>query len=99
LPPPADPTASPSAPAPSPQELFESAARIERTRPDEAAALYRQLVAGGSGWAGSALFALGRLEADRGHRAEAAPLLEEYLTRYPRGINVDDARVLLNEMR
>ncbi len=90
---------APAASPPSPQELFESAARIERTRPDDAAALYRQLVAGGTGWAGSALFALGRLEADRGHRAEAARLLEEYVTRYPRGINVDDARVLLSQMR
>jgi hypothetical protein len=97
--PPAEVAAPASSRAPSPQQIFESAARIERTRPDDAAALYRQLVAGGSGWAGSALFALGRLEADRGHRAEAARLLEDYVARYPRGINVDDARVLLNQMQ
>lgn len=89
-----------SAPAsPSPQQIFESAARIERARPDDAAALYRGLASGGTAWAGSALFALGRLEADRGHRAEAVRLLDEYLGRYPRGINVDDARALLQHLQ
>jgi hypothetical protein len=83
----------------SPQQVFESAARIERTRPDDAAALYRELASGGTAWAGSALFALGRLEADRGHRGEATRLLDEYLARYPRGINVDDARALLQHLQ
>jgi hypothetical protein len=87
------------APAPSPQVQFETAAKIERTRPDDAEALYRQLVSGGTGWSASALFALGRLEADRGRRADAVRLLQEYVARYPRGINVDDARALLNQMR
>jgi hypothetical protein len=87
------------APAPSPQQVFESAARSERTRPDDAAALYRQLVSGNTAWAGSALFALGRLEADRGRRPEATRLLEEYLARYPRGINADDARALLQRLQ
>ena len=91
-------SAAPS-PAPSPQEQFETAAKIERTRPDDAEALYRQLVSGGTGWSASALFALGRLEADRGRRADAVRLLQEYVTRYPRGINVDDARTLLSQMR
>ena len=85
--------------SPSAQQVFESAARIERTRPDEAAALYREVAAGSSAWAGNALFALGRLEADRGRRPEATRLLQEYLTRYPRGINVDDARALLQPLQ
>ena len=94
------PPAAVSAPAvPSAQDAFESAARIERTRPDDAAVIYRQLAANGTAWAPSALFALARLEADRGHRAEAARLLEDYLARYPRGINADDARALLQRMR
>jgi FecR protein len=84
---------------PSPQEDFESAARIERTRPDDAAALYRQLASGTTAWASSALFALGRLQADRGRRPEATRLLEEYLARYPRGINADDARTLLQRLQ
>jgi hypothetical protein len=92
------PTASSPAP-PSAQESFESAARIERTRPDEAAAIYRKLASGGSGWAGSALFALARLESDRGHRSDAARLLGQYLALYPGGINADDARALLERER
>ncbi len=89
-----------SAPAPpSAQQIFESAARIERARPDDAVALYRGLASGGTAWAGSALFALGRLEADRGHRAEAMRLLDEYVARYPRGLNVDDARALMQHLQ
>ena len=99
-PPPDGAATGASAPAsPSPQQVFESAAHIERTRPDDAAALYRGLASGGTAWAGSALFALGRLEADRDHRAEAMRLLDEYLARYPRGINVDDARGLLQHLQ
>jgi hypothetical protein len=88
------------APAPpSPQRVFESAARIERTRPDEAAARYRELAAGGTAWAASALFALGRLEADRGRQPEAKRALEDYLARYPQGLNAADARNLLQPMQ
>jgi len=100
------PSASPSTaavavppPAPSPQETYEAAARLEKTRPDDAAALYRGLVAGNTAWTSSALYALARLEADRGHRDTAQRLLEDYLARYPRGLNADDARALLQRMR
>ncbi len=90
------PTSAPPAPAgPSLQEVFESAARIERSRPDEAAAAYRQVALSATAWAPTALFALARLEAEHGHKAESARLLNEYLTRYPRGVNADDARSLL----
>ena len=97
-----DPAAAPPhqpAPQPSPQDLFESAARVERLRPDDAAAIYRQLVAGRTDWSESALFALGRLEADRGRQDEAKRWLEQYLARYPGGINADDARALLRRMQ
>lgn len=87
--------AAPVAVGPSPQEIFESASRIERARPDEAADAYRQLAAGGTAWAPNALFALARLDAEHGRKAEAVRLLGEYLTRYPRGVNADDARALL----
>ncbi len=95
------PVAAPAAPAaaPSSQEAYEAAARIEKTRPDDAAALYRGIVAGGTAWSSSALFALARLEADRGHHDSAQRLLEDYLARYPRGLNADDARALLQRMR
>jgi hypothetical protein len=86
-------------PAPSPQETYEAAARLEKTRPDDAAALYRGLVAGNTAWTSSALYALARLEADRGRRDSAQRLLEDYLARYPRGLNADDARALLQRMR
>jgi hypothetical protein len=91
--------APPMPAAPSAQDQYESAARIEKTRPEDAAALYRQVASGGTPWAQSALFALGRLEADRGHTEGARRLLEDYLARYPRGLNADDARVLLQRMQ
>ena len=86
-------------PQPSAQDQYESAARIEKTRPEEAAGLYRQVAAGGTAWAPSALFALGRLEADRGRTASARQILQDYLARYPRGLNADDARALLQRMQ
>jgi hypothetical protein len=94
-------TTSPPATAvvPAAQQAFEAASRSERTNPVQAAAIYRQLAAGGTAWAPNALFALARLEVDRGQRAEAARLLSAYLVRYPRGINADDARELLRRMR
>jgi hypothetical protein len=97
--PPASADAPPAPVPPSAQQAFEAAARRERTNPDEAAAGYRRIAASHSAWAQIALFALARLEADRGNRAEAARLLTSYLTRYPHGINADDARELLRRMR
>jgi hypothetical protein len=91
--------AVPESASPSPQEAYESAARLEKLRPDDAAGIYRRLAAGSTAWAPSALFALARLDADRGERQEAARLLRDYLSRYPRGINADDARVLLQRMQ
>jgi hypothetical protein len=99
---PAEPTqtdAAPSAGTPSAQQAFEAAARRERTNPDEAAAGYRQITASRTAWAQIALFALARLESDRGHHAEAIRLFNGYLTRYPHGLNADDARELLRRMR
>lgn len=94
--------AAPTAPAPtaSPAQLaFEAATRNERTHPERAADAYRQLAAGTTPWAPNALFALARLEADRGHRGEAAELLRSYLARYPAGLNAADARVLLQRLQ
>jgi hypothetical protein len=92
-------TTAPESPSPSPQEAYEAAARVEKVRPDDAAGIYRRLAAGSTAWAPSALFALARLDADRGERQEAARLLRDYLSRYPRGINADDARALLQRMQ
>jgi hypothetical protein len=93
------PSVAAAPPQPSAQDQYESAARIEKTRPEEAAGLYRQVAAGGTVWAPSALFALGRLEADRGRAASARQILQDYLARYPRGLNADDARALLQRMQ
>jgi len=87
--------ASNHAPA-SPRERFEAAARLERTDPARAVALYAQLAAGGGSWGANALFAEARLEADRGRRGEARRLAAQYLSRFPGGPNAADARVLLD---
>ncbi len=81
------------------QRAFEAAAKLERSNPEAAAVAYRELANGATAWAPNALFALGRLEVDRGHRAEAIRLFDAYLGRYPHGINADDARELLRHMR
>jgi hypothetical protein len=85
--------------SPSPQDEYEAAARVEKLRPDEAEATYRRLAAGATAWAPSALFALARLEADRGDHEDAQRRLHDYLARYPRGINADDARALLQRLQ
>jgi ferric-dicitrate binding protein FerR (iron transport regulator) len=94
------PVAAPAIPTASPaQQAFEAATHDERTHPGRAAAAYQELAAGATPWAPNALFALARLEADRGHRSEAADLLRSYLARYPSGLNAADARVLLQRLQ
>lgn len=82
-------------PVPSSRERFESAAALERRDPDRALALYRELAAGSDAWAANALYAQARLELELGRRAAAKRLLAEYLRRFPRGPNAEDARELL----
>jgi hypothetical protein len=101
------PASAPPAPTDTPaiatasaaQQAFEAAARSERAHPDRSAATYRQLAAGGTPWASNALFALARLQLDRGHQSEAADLLRSYLVRYPAGLNAADARELLSRLQ
>jgi transmembrane sensor len=88
-----------AAPAPTMQSRFEEATKMERTRPADAMAIYREVAASGSAWAPTALFALARLEAEQSRGADAKRHLNEYLTRYPRGVNADDARALLQRMQ
>ena len=91
----------PDAPLPAPtlQQRYESAARIERTRPEAALSVYRELARGDGAWASNALFAAARLQSERGVNADAARLLGEYLQRFPTGPNAADARVLLGRLR
>jgi len=84
---------------PSPEQLYEKAAALESRAPDQAIAIYQLLAAGDDAWAANALYAHGRLEADRHHRAEAQRLLGQYLSRFPQGVNARDARQLLDKLR
>ncbi len=93
------PTTEPPPAPPSPRQLYEQAAQLERSDPSRALGIYRQLAAAGGAWGMNALFAQGRLEADRGNRGEARRLLNEYLSRYPRGPNAADARALLDRLK
>jgi hypothetical protein len=87
------PTTSPS--RRTPQERFESAAGLESTEPAAALAIYEDLARDDGAWGANALFAAGRLEADRGAREDARHLLQQYLARFPHGANAADARDLL----
>jgi hypothetical protein len=98
---PAPPRAAPAAPAPpapappSAQQRFETAARLEATRPEESLAIYRALAAEGGPWAANALYAQALLELELGHRDTARALFQTYLRRYPRGPNAPAAKKLL----
>jgi hypothetical protein len=85
--------------APSAQSQYESAAQLERSDPARALHVYTDLARGSDAWAQNALYAAGRLQADRGAREDAARLLEEYLRRFPRGSNAQDARALRESLR
>lgn len=84
---------------PPPQATFEEAARLEAREPARAAALYQSLEAGQDFWAQNALYAHGRLEAARGNAAMARRLLTQYLAKFPRGNNTDDARAVLGRLK
>ena len=84
---------------PSSQAVFEQATALERSDPARASQLYRALESGGDSWAQNALYARGRLAASRGNPVEARRLLEQYLERFPRGSNAEDARAVLRRLR
>jgi hypothetical protein len=80
---------------PSRRERYEAASRLETKRPSEAVAAYLELARGSDAWAANALYAAARLELERGRKASARSLLQQYLTRFPRGTNAQEARTLL----
>jgi FecR-like protein len=96
---PPPPSPPPAAKTISAQERFESAVRLEATAPEAALAMYDQLASGSGAWAANALFAAARLEAQRGHSAPARRLLQTYLERFPTGVNAEDAREMLQNLR
>jgi hypothetical protein len=83
----------------SPREQYEAASKLEAQQPEAAVAAYRELSRQGGAWGENALFAAGRLQADRGSTDDARRLLREYLGRYPGGPNAADARQLLDRLR
>jgi hypothetical protein len=83
---------------PSAQSRYEAAERVERSDPASALRTYLDLGRGSDAWAQNALYAAGRLDADRGARQDAVRLLEEYLRRFPRGSNAQDARALRDSL-
>ncbi|MGF1468975.1 MAG: FecR domain-containing protein [Sandaracinaceae bacterium] len=87
--------ARPPAAAESERARFERASRLEATDPASARTLYLEVVEEGGPWAANALFAVGRLAADRGRVGEARRALTRYLTEHPDGPNAEDARALL----
>lgn len=101
-PPPAHAPPRTAAPARDPnadQKAFERASSLEVRDADASLATYKRLGAGSGPWAAPALFAAGRLAADRGRTAEARALLGDYLARFPNGPNAADARRLLGNLR
>jgi hypothetical protein len=77
---------------------FAELTRLEASSPDAAMAGYLALSKGSSRWAQVALYAAGRLAADRGE-PRATTFLEIYLRRFPHGKNADDARQLLARLK
>lgn len=85
-------------PSPSPSERYAQAAGLERRDAAAAFAIYSELATRTDGWGATALYALGRLHADRHDPSAAARHLRAYLARFPTGPNVDDARALLDRI-
>lgn len=86
---PAPPTASDDVD----RDEYDRLAALEAAAPGAALAGYLQLARSAGPWAGPALFAAGRLAADRGEPS-AIELLDRYLRRFPAGANAADARAL-----
>jgi hypothetical protein len=77
---------------------YERYVALETKDPKTALAGYLEISRGTGAWAPVALYAAGRLAADRGD-ARAKTLLDIYLRRFPRGANADDARQLLDRLK
>jgi hypothetical protein len=82
-----------------PHDQYDAASKLEARQPEAALAMYRDLARQGGSWGQNALFAEGRLQADRGEKDDARRLLREYLARYPNGPNADDAQRLVDRLR
>ncbi len=79
------------------KDRYQTAQKLEKSDPKRARALYGELVRGGGKWAPLALYAQALLADRAGDHVAARKLLQEYLARYPDGLNASDAREMLNE--
>jgi len=77
---------------------FDRLTSLEARDPKSALAGYLALSKGNTKWSAVALYAAGRLSADR-KDPRAATFLDIYLRRFPRGANAADARDLLNRVK
>jgi hypothetical protein len=89
------PDAPLAAPPLTDKDRYRRAQELEQKAPERARALYRELVGRGGAWAPMALYAHALLEDRLGDPRAARRLLEQYLSRYPDGLNAADARELL----
>lgn len=80
------------------QREFERLAALEPKDPAAAISGYLAISRGSSEWASNALFAAGRLAADR-KDPRARTFLGIYLRRFPNGRNAADARTLLDRLQ
>lgn len=81
-----------------PAAEFERASSLEARDPDAADAAYARVQRAGGPWAANALYARGRLDAERGRTERSQRFLTSYLRRYPNGLNAADARRLLEDL-
>ncbi len=79
------------------KERYRRAQELEQSDPAQARVTYRELVRRGGAWAPMALYAHALLEDRLGNRGAARKLLQQYLARYPDGLNAVDARELLKD--
>jgi len=93
-----DDTDTSRAPAETAQQRFDRAALLEASDPGEALRIYASLAAQGGRWGETALYAMGRLELERGHRAAASRVLRSYLREYPAGANAADVAALVQRL-
>jgi hypothetical protein len=77
---------------------YQALVKLEASQPGVAMKGYLDLSQGAGRWAEVALFAAGRLAADR-HDPRAESLLAIYLRRFPTGANVADADRLLSRLK
>lgn len=92
------PTKEPVKPVVSSRSEFQTAQRLEARDKAAAARGYRKIANGHDKWSALALFSLAELEVSRGRADQALAVVGEYLRRFSRGANAEDAAWLRVEI-